>query len=196
MLFIPEASRYFRVGAIDPGTDTLGTCILDVDLYTCEIVLRYVNTLHGSRNMRRYPGVEEVHGGRWAKLHSHGVELYQWMCDWAIHALICESPFLGRFPQAFEALVECKTEIRRALYRYDLCMPLETVDPPSAKMAVGVSGKSKNKDDIKWAILKLPNFRNESGKRIEDLDEHSTDAIAVGYYKCLALINFVKGAWI
>lgn len=196
MLFIPDHSRYFRVGAIDPGTDTLGTSVLDVDLYTAEVILRDVNTLHGARNMRRYPGVEEVHGGRRAKLHSHEVELYHWMQYFQPNALICESPFLGRFPQAFEALVECKASIRSAVYQYDRTMPLETVDPPSAKIAVGVSGKSKNKDDVKWAILRLPNFRNQSGKTIAELDEHSTDSIAVGYFKCLALINFVKGVGI
>ncbi|MND25671.1 hypothetical protein D3C87_1317840 [compost metagenome] len=193
MLFIPEHSRYFRVGSIDPGTDTLGTAVHDVDLFTGEVILRDATTLHGERNSRRYPGVAEVHGNRWAKLHSHEIEILHWLRYFQPNALICESPFLGRFPQAFEALVECKTAIRRALYQYDLTMPLETVDPPSAKIAVGAPGKSKKKEEVMRGILKLPNYRNESGKQIEFLDEHSTDAIAVGYYKCLTLINFVKG---
>lgn len=192
MLFIPEESRYFRVGSIDPGTDTLGTAVHDVDLFNGEVILRDANTLRGERNSRQYPGLMETHGNRWAKLHSHEVELIHWLQYWCPNSLICESPFLGRFPQAFEALVECKTFIRRALYQYDRTMPLDTVDPPSAKIAVGVSGKSKNKEEVMRGILKLPNYRNESGKVITSLDEHSTDAIAVGYYKCLALIHFVN----
>jgi len=193
MLLIPEHSRYYRVGSIDPGTDTLGTAVQDLDLFTGEVILRDANTLRGERNSRQYPDVIDTHGPRWAKLHSHEIELINWLRFWCPHGVICESPFLGRFPQAFEALVECKVFIRRALLNYDINMPLDTVDPPSAKIAVGVPGKSKNKVEVQQGILRLPNYRNESGKRIEDLDEHSTDAIAVGYYKILALINWLRG---
>lgn len=193
MLLIPEQSRFFRVNSIDPGTDTLGTAVQDIDLYTGEVILCDANTIRGERNSRQYPDLIDSHGPRWAKLHSHEVELIHWLRRWCPHAVICESPFLGRFPQAFEALVECKVFIRRALLNYDINMPLDTVDPPSAKIAVGAPGKSKNKVEVQQGILRLPNYRNESGKRIEDLDEHSTDAIAVGYYKCLAIINWLRG---
>lgn len=193
MLTVPNNSQFFRVAAIDPGTNTLGTAILDVNLYNGRVSLIDATTFKGENMSRRYPDVVDTHGGRWGKLHAHEKAIVEWLHYFQPNALICESPFLGRFPQAFEALVECKTAIRRALCQYDLTMPLETVDPPTAKISVGAKAKGKDKTDVRDSILRLSNLDNVSSKSIQLMDEHSTDAIAVGYYKCQTLINFVRG---
>lgn len=199
MLYLPEYNTPFRVAAIDPGTNTLGTAILDVDLYTGQVYLVDAQTFSGNRMFGTYQNMLSVHGERRTKLHAHEQVLLSWMQFYLPHVVICESPFLGRFPQAYEALVECKMAIRNAVMQYDLTLPLETVDPPSAKMAVGAPTKrpkGMSKDDfkltVKTAIAKLP-IVNISSRSLSSLDEHSSDAIAVGYFKCQQVLTFLGG---
>jgi hypothetical protein len=120
---------------------------------------------------------------------AHEENLYQLFCKWGPHAVICESPFLGRFPQAFAALTETMSMIRRAVYRFDRTVYVETVDPPTAKMAVGVSGKGKDKEDVRQGVLKLQaqGVLFNLNRDVTLLDEHSIDAIAVGYHKYLKM---------
>lgn len=90
---------------------------------------------------------------------------------------------MGRFAAAFRALTECMVFISDAVGRYDPMMLLHVVDPPTAKMAVGlVIKKGMTKDDVKKAVLALKDLENPNGIILEDLDEHSIDSIAVGYY--------------
>ena len=192
MLVLPELVEYYRVVAIDPGTDTLGVAILDVDLHHGVVNLVDAFTLRGNTNSKKYPMIIESHGLRYAKIHSHAENLLAIFSMARPHAIICESPFLGRFAQAFEALVECKMMIRHAVQQYDPTMTLETIDPPSAKIAVGASGGCKDKTVIRDNVAKLGFLKNPNNISILDLDEHSTDAIAVGIYKCRQVLDWVE----
>lgn len=193
MLTVPFGVSKYRVCAIDPGTDTMGLVVLDVDLLTCELDLVSAYTSSGLRMSRKAPDGFTIHGDRWAKLFMHERNILQWLWTYQPNALICESPFLGRFPQAFESLVECKATIRRALTQYDAFMPLETIDPPSAKSAVGALVKKGSKENVKESILKLNDLINKTGVPLETMDEHTIDAIAVGYYKCNLIRKWLKG---
>lgn len=193
MLTIPNGLSKFRINAIDPGTDTMGLAVLDVDLITCELELVSAYTSSGLRMSRKAPDGFTVHGNRWAKLLMHEENILHWLRTYQPNALICESPFLGRFPQAYESLVECKATIRRALMNYDSFMPLETVDPPSAKSAVGALVKKGSKENVKESILKLTDIKNKTGYPLESLDEHSVDAVAVGYYKYTLIKKWLLG---
>lgn len=184
MLVIPDSSPVYRVLSIDPGTDTLGLALLEVNLETKKVVVPHARTFSGDRMSRRFGEYIEVHGEKAARLYAHEVGLTEIMELWLPHAIICESPFLGRFPQAFAALVECLVSIRRAVYNYDRTITLETVDPPTAKKSVGVVGKGTTKEDVKNALKRLDGRTLVVIPDLDSLDEHSIDAIAVGYHKC------------
>ena len=189
MLFVPEQDPTYRYIAIDPGSNTLGLSVFDVNLVTMEESVLEAVTFNGEKLSARSPYVNEVHGDKFARLKAHEENLVRLMFKWKPNAVICESPFLGRFPQAFAALTETLSMIRRAVYAYDPTICLETVDPPTAKLAVGVSGKGKDKEDVRQGVLKL---REQGVKfnmvaRLEDLDEHSIDSIAVGHHKYLRI---------
>lgn len=193
MLTVPQGVGKYRICAIDPGTDTMGLAVLDVDLRTCGLDLVSAYTSSGLRMSRKAPDSFTIHGDRWTKLFMHEQNILHWLRTYQPHALICESPFLGRFPQAFESLVECKATIRRALTQYDAFMPLETIDPPSAKSAVGALVKKGSKDNVKESILKLTHLNNLTGAPMESFDEHTIDAIAVGYYKYTLVRKWLLG---
>lgn len=189
MLVMPDTCPVYRVMGIDPGTDTLGLSVLDLNLTDCSIVIRQAMTVSGERNSRRYTHFNEVYGDKAARLYAHETFLLNAMQCWMPHSIISEAPFLGRFPAAFAALVECLSSIRTAVNQYDCSLPLLTVDPPTAKKAVGVVKKGSTKDDVKAGILSMlgPKFRTDIN--VAELDEHSIDSIAVAYSRCLQLIT-------
>ncbi|MNE02406.1 hypothetical protein D3C80_948800 [compost metagenome] len=103
--------------------------------------------------------------------------------------VICESNYKGRFADAYATLVECVAVIRNVLYRYDPTMPLLMVDPMSAKKAAGVVGKFKDKMDVTRALKKRTDI--VWGVDIDTLDEHSVDAVAIGYH----LMQLLQMGW-
>lgn len=191
MLNYPPDSRPYRVVGIDPGTDTLGVALLDVFLGTKQVVLVEAHTFSGEQLARAYPYLAQYYGDRVARLTAHEDNLYGFFVYAQPHSVIAESPFLRKFPQAFAALTECVSHIRRAVMRYNNFMPLLTVDPPTAKLQVGVSGKGKTKDDVKQGLVKLiasGQLLNPYEIDILALDEHAVDSIVVG----LTRANFIR----
>lgn len=178
-----------RVVGIDPGTDTLGFAVLDLYLSTGDLTVTHVETIELQKMLIDYRHEEQVHGSRTARLVALEERLFIYFEHYQPHAICAESPFLSRFPQAFAALTECISFIRRAVMRYDRYKPLEKVDPPTAKKAVGATiRRGMTKDDVKTAIAKLP-LRYADGVDLNTLDEHSVDALAVAYHQVLIFKN-------
>ena len=181
----PCDERPFRVVGIDPGTDTIGFSILDLYLSSGRIVVANSETIALSKLLSNWRNEENTHGARTARLMALEERLFIYFEVNQIHAVCAESPFLRKFPQTFAALTECISYIRRAVMAFDRYMPLELVDPPTAKKAVGVHvKKGVTKDDVKTAIRKL-GLEFADGVDLEALDEHSVDSIAVAYHQAL-----------
>lgn len=182
----PFSNEPLRLLSIDPGTSTMGITHWEWDVGSKEFRIVECYTLEAKDNDPRYDSTGETHGKRIARLMHLGDELLNIFRQFKPHAVICESPFLGRFPQAFAGLIECIVTIRNALFRYDPFLPLYQVDPPSAKKAAGVAfTKKSTKEDVKTALIKRTDLIWEV--EVDDLDEHSIDAIAVGLYFLLYL---------
>ena len=183
--------NFYRVVSIDPALDKLGIAIVDVCLDTRKIHIRYAETIDAVAGSSKYPEVITSFGLRQAKLCYHEEYLTEFFNRWEPHSIVHESPFLGRFPQSYAALVEAVHGIRNAAIRYNILVDFDHVDPPSAKKAVGVSGKSKDKEEVMAAIRKLPDVVYDADTVIllEYLSEHASDAIAVGYWKIRKLFE-------
>ena len=189
MLLREERERPLRVVGIDPGTENLGFSVLDLFLRTGAVEVAHSETLLGNKLMSEFRVEEKVHGARTARLMALENRLFDMFEEFQPHAICTESPFLGRFPQAFAALTECVSFVRRAVCRYDRYMPLEMVDPPTAKKAVGMTVKRGiTKDDVTVAVSKLP-LQYAHGIVLGELDEHEVDSIAVAYYQAKIFLN-------
>ena len=195
MLQLPEAPPIYRILAIDPGSDTLGVALIDVDLHRFTATLLHASTLTASKAIRHLPFTVETFGERQARLNTHADGIRGFLYTSYPHCVISEAPYMGRFPQAFETLVECLYMLRGVVGEYDPSMCLETVDSPSAKKAVGAPGKrpkgmDKNayKETVRQGILATPKLIIAPSVSVAHLDEHAIDAIAVGCYKvrCIA----------
>jgi len=183
MLTLPQGDTNYKILSIDPGTDTLGVSVIYLDLVDYRPHLIFATTLHAAKEARCIPEMEEIHGLRRTKLFTHQKQLQSIMRKFTPNCVICESPYMGRFPQAYQALVECMSMIYYTLTEYDPTIPLETVDPPTAKKAVGASGRGGDKDAVKRALLGNTKLVNSTDIPLEHYDEHTIDSIAVGCYK-------------
>ncbi len=173
-----------RVLSIDPGTNHLGYAIMDVDYANSHepIALVEVGTLNAAVLSRPYTTLLEVHGEKVTKLYALEQAIKRILEAFKPDIIVSESPYMGSFPQAYAALVECLKTIRSALIEHNPCMPLHIIDPASIKAAVGVSGKSGNKGLMTEAVAGLVS-KNAiiTDVDIATLDEHSVDSIAAGY---------------
>lgn len=179
-----------RVVGIDPGTETLGFTVLDLYLSSKRKVVQACFTVETTPMLRDYKVELATHNTRTARLMALEDRLFILFEQFQPNVVAAETPFLSRFPQAFAALTECYSYIRRAVHRYDRYMPLEGIDPPTAKKGVGVLVKrGVTKDDVAKAIGKLTDLEFAEGISLEGLDEHSVDSIAVAYTIGSELLN-------
>ena len=188
-LYLPEAEELpYRICAIDPGTDTLGVAILDV--YLTRRIIRVVEarTFTASDHYASVRHFGLQYGDRGLRMYWHGIHLTNLLFGWQPQSVIAEAPYMGRFPAAYEALVECRTMIRQAVTDYNPGIPLLLVDPPTAKKSVGAIVKKGSKENVQESVLKLPFLEWYQPLAIEDLDEHCFDAIAVGVHHGLEVL--------
>lgn len=177
----PLHATEYRIVSIDPGTNTLGVSLLSLDLESKELSLIEAMTLTAEHRLHLYRTHAEVYGDRQAKLRAHFDALVHYFNQVHPHAVASESPYMGRLPQAFGALTECVHTIRLAVERYDRHMPLHTYDPATVKKSVKVSGKSGDKEAMRRGVKMLPFVRSDQQDFLDRVDEHSIDAIAVGF---------------
>lgn len=162
---------------IDPGSTNLGIGIITIDLETLKIIATDAFTIHGDKS-RHYRNISEVHPARIQRIKAIEEELYDVLYFYRPFIISSESPFFGRFAQAFMVLVEVIGAIRNALWRYDQNKELFLIDPPTVKKALGATSAAK-KESVAEALSKLKALNLQ--KPIETLDEHSVDAVGVAY---------------
>lgn len=195
-LAIPE-QEIFRWIAIDPGTDTLGVAVFELLLDGSPLLVEVVDawTLKAGQGVRldpAYQQLEQTHTGRFARLSWLHHRLREILEEYQPHDLCSESPFMMRSKgHAFEALVECMNTVKSVWYEYNHVQPLATVSPFEAKKAVGLKKMSSDKEAVVDCIRERtmeerPELTVEH-RLLDTLDEHATDAIAVGfaYYQTL-----------
>lgn len=183
-----EALRHhaelLRVAATDPGTNQLGLVVMDI-MENGNIVIVHVETLEGVKLAREFPGIIDTHGEKFAKLYGIEKHLERVFKEYEPQLIVSESPYMGRFPAAFAALVECLGTIRKAVFRYCRTLPLRLLDPASVKQGMLVSGKSGDKSLMLAALVKLGDRITFADPiTLADLDEHTIDAICVGLVQC------------
>jgi Holliday junction resolvasome RuvABC endonuclease subunit len=185
-----DISQLCKLVSIDPGTDTIGIATIWFDPYTMEIACVNAHTLHTSRQCHE-TWKTQIHSNRFDRINAIREYLLEQFNVIEPNIVACESPYISlRTPSAFAALTEAVLMIRLAVADYSSWMGLEMIDPSSVKKAVGVKGKAdSDKDKVKNAIRLIPEIMLAMSSNIDTLDEHSIDAIAVGYY----LLTYLRG---
>lgn len=187
MLYGNPNNEPFRILAIDPGTDTLGISVFDVDLVNKTITLVNAFTFQASRwidNMLDNTQWE-LQDEKYLRLHRHAEHLYGLLLQYRPHLVVHESAFMGRFPKAYQGLVECLYAIRNAVFRYSPYLPLIGITPMEVKHYIG----GIKKGEVFTALSKLTDIVNLH-QYLPYLDEHAVDSIAIGYTNAKQLLTY------
>ncbi len=184
-----DSDNYFRLIGIDPGTTHLGVSVYTIEIDTLNILNSFAFTIDASRvDCDTWSG--SLHGERFYRIGYICQKLCEVFLMYKPLVICAESPFFGmRHPGAYQALTELLTRIRLAVFEYDNWRELKLVPPSIVKQAVGVKGNA-DKLAMKEALNNLINTINyNSDIPFSSLDEHSIDALAVGYYAYKQLFN-------
>lgn len=180
-LIMQTEQSYFILTGIDPGTTCLGIAHLKVNIETLDIIETFAETYDVSKMVSDKSWMSTVHSYRTARIYKLKELLLKNFNKLQPSVIACESPFFNKkFPGAFQPLVEVLTIIKDAVITYSVWQPLFMIDPSSIKNSVKASGAAK-KDAMKIAVCALTDINYVGETPLEQLDEHSIDAIAVAY---------------
>ena len=169
-----------RLIGIDPGTTKLGLCTLEFNIDTLEVVKIEAITLDADK-LPSSPWMGAIYGERLRRIFALRRYLIDHFHETTPISVGSESPFYNRNrPNAYAALVEVLCSIREAYIEYSIRSPLFLIDPPTVKKAIGAAGNA-DKVSVKAKILTHPVLCEKSTTPINDLDEHSLDAMAVAW---------------
>lgn len=168
-----------RVLSIDPGM-TMGVTMSILDFNKQIQTVLFSDTFKIDKEKRQHE-FSEVALGTNSVINTHTIRhlIKTILEEYQPDIVICEASFLGRFPQAFASLTLCINAIETAVYAYDYDVGFYTFDPPTIKQAMGVKGNSKDKDDMRDALL--ANKQIVSEEDLSLLDEHAVDSVCIGY---------------
>lgn len=168
--------------SIDNGSNTLGLSVIDLDLKTGGLTVKYSETCNASRTSRRYDYIGEIHGDRFARFKVLKEFLKENLEHFDPDDVVVETPFMHRHPSAYAVLRETLMMITETIIDYDEHMELIGVTPMEAKRAVGAHRYDKGKEPIREAVLALNDVYYANGIDPATLDEHCIDSVAVAYY--------------
>lgn len=191
MLHAPEirSGTTSTIIGIDPGSETLGVAVITFDIDSMKIVNTQAKTFIGSRIVDIDNWQGEIHGDRLGRIQAHKRNLLSIFINAVPISIACESPFYSqRRPSAFGVLMEVLTAIREAVLEYDSWKSLFIIDPPTVKKAVGAAGNG-DKHKVREKVISLKELCYLGETSIEELDEHSIDAIAVAYCRFKSLTS-------
>lgn len=170
----------YRVVGIDPGNN-LGLSCLEVDYDTKEVKALQARTDDLSKYIEKYyQDVVDHHGKAVAKILVIEKVLGGYAEFWCPDFIVHETAFarVGGI-DAFASLRECILSIKLAAYRYKRLVQVKAINPNTVKYCV-VGEKSSDKSQVISGLKRLKNL-DLSEIKLEDLDEHGVDAIAIAY---------------
>lgn len=186
--------NYIRVLGIDPGVETCGISILDL-VNLKEIHVLHAETIITERLLFRYKFLSELHGDRHLKQRILMEEITRILSEYLPYLVIIEDSYYNpKRPQAYASLKELIALIKHVIFSFSVNIPSFTIESASVKKLMGVPGNCGDKEIMKDALIKQ-DISYESPLSICQLDEHSIDSIATGYWACKNINNLIRDGY-
>ena len=181
-LMLPdEWSLEARLVTIDPGTNSLGLAVFYYDSTTYEIRKIEARMYKSEKLLHPDPATIQSHNLLTGKIFAQQENLVKQLRRIKPIAVGVETPYFNPLmPAAGGALNQLFFGIREAVNEYDPMVCMFSVEPSLVKKGVGaLSGRGK--DAVRNAVLINVDIVKCFQGSLERLDEHSIDAIAIGY---------------
>ncbi len=180
-LMLSEQYHKINLLAIDPGLNNTGIAIFEIDYHSKKILKIEAFTIATEKLKNNTGLADEDFAERLIKLLKLKVSILNVLANVNPCIVAIEAPFYNRFrPNAYGALVEVLCVIQSAILEFNYSILFKKVEPLLVKKCVG-AGTMKGKLDVKECVKKIDLVMNVLVNDIECLDEHSIDAIAIGY---------------
>lgn len=180
-LIVPNHYQHVKIMAIDPGLNNTGIAVFELDYGSRSIVAIEPFTLVVQKLANTTGLDDELYSDRNIKLYKLRDNFRQVLANINPFAIVCESPFFNPLrPMAYASLVEVLAIIQNAIIEHNNNITFNTIAPKSAKKVIG-SGMDTGKLDVRAAVMRHNDIMSVLRNDINMLDEHSIDAIAVGY---------------
>lgn len=173
---------WFRLLAIDPGSNEAGFVIMDYNPLTKEKIIKAQYTYTAKMALKNKKSLVEDHGSKVIRFMGYMEFLNKVLDVWQPDVVICESPFLGGHAQAFRVLSELTILFQVLAIKDDMDRSFKFVTPPEVKKNIGVKGNSGDKEEMKKALLKRNDICLYEGISFEDFSEHTIDAACIGIW--------------
>lgn len=170
-----------RLISIDPGTETVGVALFEVNQMTNTKTLIEAFTIQGSLVSYREEAEYLYASNREHRLQGILNTLYSYFLQSMPHVVVVEDNYLRHSPKSFKALIEAVSAIRQAVLWYLPTCLFYTVTPMQAKSVVNATKKASDKNLVRIGVLAYSSLQAAPGL-VESLDEHSIDAVAIGLY--------------
>lgn len=170
----------FRVLCIDPGSSTAGFSIIDWDFFNKRGYIVDSNTYTATLAINASGYMPPAYDNKDHRLHGYGIHHADLLRYYEPDVVVSEAPYKGRFAQAFKVLSEVCQTLREATIDTAPHIDFISFSPSTVKNAVGVSGKSSDKDLMTQALAGRTDLTFLNGIDLMQLDEHSVDSICVG----------------
>ncbi len=177
-VYSDDQQTTFNILSIDPGTHNLGYAVFELDIESLEIKKVHAWTVDATRLQYYMEEVATRHGDKFARILAHKKNFREVLDFYNPLMVVYESPFFNmQRASAAGPLYELQGTYEQTLFEWDPYRPLHKVEPKTVKKGVGASASAK-KPEMKEAISKIEELKCLS---LDFLDEHSIDAVAVGY---------------
>ncbi len=177
--------------AIDPGLNNIGLATYELSLVPFKINRIHASTLKEDRVIDDIVYDNETALERDYKRSRMVAAVMKHVVEVNPDIIICESPFFDRNkPGSFAILTEVILEIRQEISRFNDRIRFSFLAPQLVKKTLGVAG-IKGKEIVRDAMEKQTHLLSALDQSIDDIDEHSIDAMTVGY--TFILQNFDTG---
>ena len=178
-IIAPDYYNSYNILSIDPGSFNTGFAVIHIE--NNNIVSIFARTIEVNKINDRTGLDSEAHSEKNIRLNKLRMIYSDILERYKPIAVVCESPFYNRaFPAAYGSLLTVMNIFQNALMYYNCNIPFFTMEPLLVKALVG-AGFKKGKSDVKLAVSQLPEIMTTLTVDLNSLDEHSIDAIAVGY---------------
>lgn len=174
-IFIDE----YRVISFDPGSYSLGMAVSRVNS-DLRLTVLHSETFKIDRAIDTNSHDCLIHGERYIRLKAIHDYVEECFDTWDPIASAIELPFMGRMASAFGSLKEVVLTLRNACISANPNRQPFMYEPSVVKKAALVSGKSGDKNLMTKALVSLPDI-DTTLIDPSVLDEHSVDAILIGY---------------
>lgn len=192
-MIIPIDDGILRIISIDPGTNSAGFSVMGLNVETGEITVEFSRTFLGRDLLKTRKEFSKNHTEKDARLDGYYKRLSSLLKFNCPEAIVCETPYMGRFAATFGALKEQLMLFRLSAWDYDRSLPLNFIEPSPVKVHMGVSGKSGDKDQMHDALKKRTDVSYGDDVVLLNLDEHEVDSICIGLWYLDQLKKVIHG---